>query len=250
MKEASADGRLVSASLTLELGRRADSEDGALSTANTPSDDKAVSSPAATAAAEASSETETPQDAEIVETTIYSGLAIKNGTELSIDTAELMTDGLSLTLPAEGPQILIIHTHSSEAYTPDGQDVYTPTDPSRTEDTRYNVIRVGDELTAALESYGLTVIHDREIYDYPSYTGSYARSGEAVEEYLAEYPSIAVVIDLHRDALSSGDVVLKPWRSWKGNAFQVMRFSAGGKAVSRIPTGKKTSSWRSIFSRP
>ncbi|NCC69180.1 MAG: hypothetical protein EOM14_13500 [Clostridia bacterium] len=209
LKEASADGRLVSASLTLELGQRTASGDTAPATAEILTEDESVTDQAVSTAAEASAELETPEDADIIETTIYSGLAIRNGTDLSIDTAELMSEGLSLTLPAEGPQILIIHTHSSEAYTPDGQDIYTPTDPSRTEDTRYNVVRVGDELAAALESYGLSVIHDREIYDYPSYTGSYSRSGEAVEEYLEKNPSIAVVIDVHRDALSTGDVVYK-----------------------------------------
>ena len=53
------------------------------------------------------------------------------------------------------------------------------------------------------------MLHDREIYDYPSYTGSYTRSGEAVERYLAEYPDIAVVLDVHRDALGSEGVVYK-----------------------------------------
>ena len=64
-------------------------------------------------------------------------------------------------------------------------------------------------LTEALRSYGLEVIHDREIYDYPSYTGSYTRCGDAISEYLQQYPSIAVVIDVHRDAIGNDDVVYK-----------------------------------------
>jgi len=83
LKEASADGRLVSASLTLELGPRADTDDGTLSADELLQEDGAVSSPAATAAAEASAESETPLDAEIIETTIYSGLAIKTAPTLS-----------------------------------------------------------------------------------------------------------------------------------------------------------------------
>lgn len=222
VKEASSDGRLVSASLTLELGRRSDT--GTETTAPQPSAGAVAASPAATDGGTEQAATPGPRDdADIVETTIYSGLEINNGTDLDIDTAALMSGGLALTLPAEGAQILIIHTHSSEAYTPDGQDVYTPTDPSRTEDTRYNIVRVGDELTAALESYGLSVIHDREIYDYPSYTGSYSRSCEAVEEYLKAYPEIAVVIDVHRDALTSGEVVYKTRAALEGEcASQVM----------------------------
>ncbi len=120
-----------------------------------------------------------------------------------------MNEGLSLTLPSEGPQILIIHTHGSEAYTPDPDNIYEESDSVRTVDTDYNVVRVGDELAAALEEQGLSVIHDRELYDYPSYNGSYSRSGAAIESYLAQYPDIAIVIDLHRDALGNGDVVYK-----------------------------------------
>ena len=147
--------------------------------------------------------------ADIVETTIYGGLSIKNSTSLDIDVGELVRLGPTQVLPRDGPQILIVHTHGSEAYTPDRFNQYEESDSFRTEDRDYNVIRVGDELASALESQGLSVLHDREIYDYPSYTGSYNRSGAAVEAYLEQYPGIAVVIDLHRDALGDGDVVYK-----------------------------------------
>lgn len=144
-----------------------------------------------------------------LETTIQGGLSIKNETDYVPDINMILAEGPQITLPAEGPQILIIHTHGSEAYTQAGLDRYDAEDNSRTSDTRYNIIRVGDELTEKLEAEGLSVLHDREIYDYPSYTGSYTRSGAAVEEYLRQYPDIAMVIDLHRDALGSDGVVYK-----------------------------------------
>lgn len=150
--------------------------------------------------------TVTPQ---ILETIIAGGIRVDNNTQFSIDTAKLLTEGPDMQLQAGSPQILIIHTHSSEAYTMDDFDRYTPSDTSRTQDVNYNIIRVGDVLTEALESYGLDVIHDREIYDYPSYTGSYNRCGEAISRYLETYPQISVVIDVHRDAIGSGDVVYK-----------------------------------------
>lgn len=152
------------------------------------------------------SPTVTPQ---ILEAIIAGGIRVDNSTEYSIDTARLLTEGPGLTLEPDAPQILIIHTHSSEAYTMDDFDRYEPSDTSRTQDTNYNIIRVGEELTKALQSYGLEVIHDREIYDYPSYTGSYTRCGDAISQYLETYPSIAIVIDVHRDAIGSGDVVYK-----------------------------------------
>ena len=154
--------------------------------------------------------------AEIRETTILGGLGLRNETHYQLDLSALMRAGPSLRLPAEGPQILILHTHGSEAYTPSGLDRYEPNDRSRTADTACNVIRVGEELAARLSAAGLRVIHDREIYDYPSYTGSYKRSGEAVEAYLREYPDIALVLDLHRDALGSDGVVYKTMAEEEG----------------------------------
>ena len=62
-------------------------------------------------------------------------------------------------------------------------------------------VRVGDALAEALEAYGLHVLHCTTLFDYPDYTGAYTRSGAAVEEYLAAYPGIRIVIDLQRDAL-------------------------------------------------
>ena len=147
--------------------------------------------------------------AEVRETTIPGGLAIKNETAYEVDLGELLHAGPAVRLPAEGPQILILHTHGSEAYTQAGLDRYQAEDASRTSDTQFNIIRVGDELTSLLEEAGLRVLHDREIYDYPSYTGSYTRSGQAVERYLQQYPNIAVVLDIHRDALGSDGVVYK-----------------------------------------
>jgi len=112
-------------------------------------------------------------------------------------------------LPADSPQILIIHTHGTEAYTPSPGSEYTESDEYRTTDCDYNVVKLGEVLQQELSAQGLHVIHDRGLYDYPSYTGSYDRSAAAVEQWLQQYPGIAVVIDLHRDALGSGDAVYK-----------------------------------------
>jgi len=142
-------------------------------------------------------------------TTIKGGMSVRNDTELQVDLQGLLLAGPSQKLAKTGIQILIIHTHGSEAYTSDDFNSYTPSDTFRTEDKAYSVIRVGDELAACLESYGLEVIHDREIYDYPSYTGSYSRSAAAIEAYLTQYPEISIVLDVHRDAIGSGDVVYK-----------------------------------------
>ena len=170
-------------------------------------------------------EAEEPQPSEaqiVLPTTIEGGMVITNNTSFELDLGALVSAGTSVKLAKDSPQILIIHTHGSEAYTPDDTDSYDYTDNFRTEDPNYSVIRVGDELASCLESYGLNVIHDKNIYDYPSYTGSYGRSEEAVKEYLAQYPTISVVLDVHRDAIGDGDVVYKTIAE------------AGGKPCSQV----------------
>ena len=160
-------------------------------------------------AAEQTAPETAPDGRAILPTTLTGGMTIKNETELQPDLQALLAAGPGLSLPAGGPQVLIMHTHTSEAYTPDGSDRYAASGTARTEDTNYNIVRVGDALEAALTAQGLTVLHDRTIYDYPSYTGSYSRSGAAVEAFLAANPTIRIVIDLHRDALSDDQVVYK-----------------------------------------
>lgn len=179
-----------------------------------------TSTPAVT---ETPAPTAAPPTVTILETTITSDSMVDNDTDYIIDP-EAFPDAFSaLSLPAEGYQILIIHTHGTEAYTPDGTDVYEESDEYRTTDTNFSVIRVGRELAEALRAYGLNVLHDEGLYDYPSYTSSYVRSGEAIQEYLEAYPGIALVIDLHRDALGDGDTIYKTVTTAEGaRAAQIM----------------------------
>ncbi len=136
---------------------------------------------------------------------VSGGVYINNRTEYPLD-ASLLDGTFAAALPEEeGPQILIVHTHGSEAYTmPPGQE-YEPSGESRTTDTSLNVVRVGDELAKTLKEAGLTVLHDPTLHDYPEYSGAYGRSLDAVNAYLAEYPTISFVLDVHRDAISDGD---------------------------------------------
>ena len=52
---------------------------------------------------------------------------------------------------------------------------------------------------------GISVLHDRTLYDYPEYAGAYDRSLAAIDQYLKEYPSIRFVLDVHRDAIETAD---------------------------------------------
>jgi len=117
----------------------------------------------------------------------------------SVDGAELLQQPLDWELAGSEPTVLIFHTHATESYTKSGES-YEETGYYRTRDTDYNMVKVGTQLAQQLENAGISVIHDTTLHDYPSYTGSYNHARKAVESYLAQYPSIRLVLDLHRDA--------------------------------------------------
>ena len=123
-----------------------------------------------------------------------------NRTSKALDPSVLSAGAVDVPL-GEGPQILIVHTHGSEAYSQTDGDVYEQSDPYRTTDCTHNVVRVGEEIATVFRAHGFQVIHDTTLYDYPAYNGAYERSLAGVEEWLRQYPTIKVVLDVHRDAL-------------------------------------------------
>ena len=128
---------------------------------------------------------------------------IKNNSSRNPDAGALIQTPLDWDLTGDGPTVLILHTHSTESYTRSPGEVYEETSAFRTLDEGYNMISVGDHLARLLEAGGVEVVHDRELHDYPSYNGSYNHARKAIARYLEEYPTIRLVLDLHRDA--SGD---------------------------------------------
>ncbi len=141
------------------------------------------------------------------------GISLFNRTEKTVDLNAVAQGGSSLAFqPAEtGPQVLIMHTHATESFARDGTEPYTETGVARTTDTSYNIVKVGDEIARIFEEMGLNVLHDQTLYDYPSYNDAYSNSRAGVEQYLAQYPTIQMVLDIHRDALIGSDgTIYKP----------------------------------------
>ncbi len=222
---------------------RTDEDDAEKSTISVTESVQESASPSASPAAAPEPVSSAAPTPSIIPTTISGGLSIKNGSGFDIDINAILDEGCSLRLEAGKPQILIIHTHSSEAYSPAGLDKYDDLGTNRTLDQSLNVIRIGTELAQIFKDCGLNVIHDTQVFDYPSYTGSYNRSGEAVEKYLAEYPSIRIVIDLHRDALCSDTVTYKTTATEQGVcASQIMLF------VGSNASGLEHPNWRQNLS--
>ena len=156
--------------------------------------------------------------------TVSGRVYISNSTEHTVDVTAL-AEPFSAELTGDpGPQVLILHTHGSEAYTPaDGSGIVWSGD-HRTTDARYNVVRVGDVIADTLSQAGISVLHDRTLYDYPSYSGAYDRSLAAIHSYLAQYPSIHFILDVHRDAIEDG----------QGNEYKVVSAVEGEGTAAQM----------------
>lgn len=139
------------------------------------------------------------------------------------------------------PQILIMHTHATESYEPYERDFYDSSFNSRTTDPTKNMIAVGNEIAEELEAAGIAVLHDTTLHDYPSYNGSYDRSRETVQKYLDEYPSIKIVLDVHRDAIErdSGERIAPVAEIDGKNAAQVMIISGCDDGTMDMPNYMK-----------
>lgn len=135
-------------------------------------------------------------------------LNLYNTSSHAPDVEALLEQPLSWDLTGGTPSVLILHTHGSESYTP-GEEPYDAVSGYRTLDDRYNMLSIGDAVAEILEEKGIGVVHDREIYDYPSYNGAYVRTREAISGHLEQYPGIQLVLDLHRDASGSGGKQLR-----------------------------------------
>lgn len=120
-------------------------------------------------------------------------------------TPRCLTRGRSTSAWGRGPRILILHSHGSEAYSQNDGDLYQESDAYRTTDCTHNVVRVGEAMAEVFRGQGFQVIHDTNLYDYPAYNGSYDRSKAAVRDWLAKYPTIRIILDVHRDALVGSD---------------------------------------------
>lgn len=108
-----------------------------------------------------------------------------------ISAGELLAEDLTVSEDADGPQILIYHTHSQECYADSVEG-----------DASTSVVALGEYLTKLLtEKYGFSVLHHTGEYDVDDRDHAYSNAAPAIERILEENPSIEVVIDLHRDSV-------------------------------------------------
>ena len=164
------------------------------------------------------------------------GVAITNRSGTAVDVAAALSDSLPLSWEdTDLPQVLILHTHTTEGYMTYAADYYNAEDRHRTDDHTRNVCGVGEALRLTLAAYGITAIHDTTVHDSPVYAGAYGRSAETAQAYLEQYPSIQLVIDLHRDSVEDGGAVVRPTATVAGKKAAQMMFVTGVVSTEGLP---------------
>ena len=142
---------------------------------------------------------------------------IHNATGLTPDVEALMSkplgggDGLEYMSSSTSPKVLILHTHGTEAYSKNGAISYREGDGelARSQDPSASVVAVGAVLARELNRQGIPTVHATVLHDREQYRNAYDRAEETIRKYRERYPSIELVIDVHRDSVikSTGELV-------------------------------------------
>ena len=138
-------------------------------------------------------------------TSEFNGIYIRNTTlNHTINIDEFLNKKVYAKININEPAVLIYHTHSTETYELLDRGYYTLERSSLSTNTDENMIKIGEEICKVLEANGFETIHDTTMYD-EQYTGAYERARENISKILKQYPSIQVVLDIHRDAIYMKD---------------------------------------------
>ena len=149
--------------------------------------------------------------------TLVGGAYIKNRTGIAFDFESYLSEPLSFSVGKGGaePQVLIYHTHTGEGYLDADVDKCFESYYSHTYNNDFNVVAVGEAIKRSLEENGIATLHDPTVHD-STYSGSYYRSAETASADMADYPSIKIVLDIHRDAIGTDDCKTKPVFEYEG----------------------------------
>ena len=170
-------------------------------------------------------------------------ILLSNTTAYTIDTSEYLAREYPIKASLSDysqnePLVLIIHTHGTEAYSKNGA-ISTPASAvQRSSDTAQNMIAVGKVMADLLNESGIPTIHCEIMHDLESYTRSYNLAADTIQKYLAKYPSIQYVFDVHRDAIvrTNGDLI-RPITKINGEiAAQIMLLVGTNEAGADHPS--------------
>lgn len=164
------------------------------------------------------------------------GIATLNRSGTAVDVAAALKRQLTLKwADTDAPQVLILHTHTTEPYMTYDAGYYNAVDRTRTKDHTKTVCAVGEAIKMSLAAAGIAAIHDTTVHDSPVYSGAYTRSAVTAQKYLKQYPTIKVVLDIHRDAVMENGAMVKPTATVDGKKAAQMMLITGVVDTTALP---------------
>lgn len=128
---------------------------------------------------------------------------VKDTTGSGTDLVRELQNNPDVQLKCNGEvEVLLYHTHTTEAYMDSYTGFYYTDMQTRSQNEKENVVAVGEEIKKQLEAAGIGVVHDTTVND-ALYTGAYSRSWETIQSNLEKYPTIQITIDIHRDSMTT-----------------------------------------------
>ena len=150
---------------------------------------------------------------------------VKNSTDLSPDIQGYLNKALPFKYEdTTDPQVLIVHTHATESFMEEDVGYYYESFYPRDTNDNYNIVRVGKEITDTLTKNGIGTVHCCKHHDDPQYYGAYDNSADSIMYYLEKYPTIKIILDIHRDSITTEEnEKIKPTFMYNGKkAAQIM----------------------------
>lgn len=109
-----------------------------------------------------------------------------------------------MVFTGQGPQILIYHTHSREAFKQNPRNRYVAVEAYRSNELEFTVVRVGEILANYLRERGISVLHDATEHEQGDFSTAYVRSLETIKNRKKDYPTLEIFLDIHRNAYLPG----------------------------------------------
>lgn len=183
-------------------------------------------------------EVEEEDEEEKSDTVAADKIVIRNFTRHKIDIAKLLSEPINIEFAKKGPKILVYHTHTTESYVLKESDLGKRNIPSFISDPKYNVVRVGEELTRHLKKYGIGTLHNGTVHDKVR-DAAYGVSINTLRSYVKSYPSIKVFIDVHRDGLAAEKPKLRLTKKINGKDAAQIMFVVGTDGMLPHPEWKE-----------
>lgn len=133
---------------------------------------------------------------------IDKGLKVSDATGYAVNPVDFINQKLAFDIDTNGPQVLIMHTHTTESFS---EETYIKGAPDRNIDENKNITAVGNAMSEVFSANGINVIHDKTVHDYPSYNSAYQSAAATINKNLNMYKGIKVVLDIHRDGITRDD---------------------------------------------